>query len=228
MTLADISDHIGYPHTSTKPRRFYELYEQYFSVLADQPVTLLELGVYTGESVKVWASYFTRGRVIGGDIEDHGADLTAYPNAIFERADQRDKERLGAICAKEAPDGLDIVIDDAAHYGSWSWQSYQILFSRLKPGGLYIVEDWGTGYFDDWHDGGHFSEPTLDFSENETPNRLPSHDYGMAGLVKRLVDEAIWQGIRPSLFAKRTRPRKLEWMHVHPEFVVLKKATALS
>jgi hypothetical protein len=85
-SLADISDQIGYPHASTKPRRFYTLYDQYFADLADRPVTMLELGVYTGESVKVFASFFKRGRVIGVDIEDRGVDLSGYPNAASTRS----------------------------------------------------------------------------------------------------------------------------------------------
>jgi SAM-dependent methyltransferase len=222
-SLADISDQIGYPHASTKPRRFYTLYDQYLADLADQPVTLLELGVYTGESVKVFASFFKRGRVIGVDIEDRGVDLSGYPNAVFALGDQCSPEGLDAICSKHAPGGLDIVIDDASHYGAWSWVSYEVLFPRLKPGGLYVVEDWATGYWDDWLDGSRYQEYPALPRDGLPPKRLPSHDFGMVGLVKRFVDEAVWQGIKPMMTTPSTQPRKLEWLHVHPEFVVLRK-----
>lgn len=221
--LADIAEHMGRPHESTKPKSMYELYDQYLAGLADQPVTLLELGVYTGESVKVFASFFENGRIIGVDIEDRAADFSGYPNAVFALGDQRSAEQLDHICATHAPGGLDIVIDDASHFGAWSWHSYQILLPHLKPGGLYVVEDWGTGYFDDWLDGSRFQEFPPDPENGPIPKRLPSHDFGMAGLVKRFVDEVNWHGIRPSLTAPSTRPRKLEFMHVHPEFVVLRK-----
>ena len=221
--LADIAEHIGRPHEATKPKSMYELYERYFAELADQPVTLLELGVYTGESVKVFASFFKNGRIIGVDVEDRGADFTGYPNAAFALGDQRSAEQLDHICATYAPGGLDIVIDDASHFGAWSWQSYGILLPHLKPGGLYVVEDWGTGYFGDWLDGGLYQGFPLDLGNSPTPQRLPSHDFGMVGLVKRFVDEVNWHRIRSSLAAPETWPRKLEWMHVHPEFVVLRK-----
>jgi hypothetical protein len=222
MTLADISDQIGYPHASTKPRRFYELYDQYFADLVHRPVTLLELGVYTGESVKVFASFFTKGRVIGVDIEDRGVDLSGYPNAVFALGDQRSAEQLDAICATYAPAGLDIVIDDAAHFGAWSLRSYEILMPHVNSGGLYVVEDWATGYWDDWVDGSRYQPFPLDLQDEQLPKRLPSHDFGMVGLVKRFVDEAVWHWIKPSSTAPFTQPRRLEWMHVHPEFVVMK------
>jgi len=30
------------------------------------------------------------------------------------------------------------------------WHFFQ---HHLKPGGLYVIEDWGTGYWSDWPDG---------------------------------------------------------------------------
>jgi len=222
--LTDIAARIGRPHHSTKDAPMYALYDQYFADLVDQPVTLLELGVYTGESLKVFASFFERGTLIGVDVEDRHVDLSDYPNALFTLGDQRSAEQLDTICAAHAPGGLDIVIDDASHYGAWSWRSYEILFPHLKRGGLYIVEDWATGYWDDWLDGSRYQEFPAVPRDGEPPKRLPSHDFGMVGFVKRLVDEAVWHGIRPSINAPCTQPRKLEWMHVHPEFVALRKS----
>jgi SAM-dependent methyltransferase len=224
--LADISEQIGHPHNATKPKPLYELYDKYFEDLADRSVTLLELGVCTGESVKTFASFFRNGTIIGVDICGRGADFSGYPNVVFALGDQRSAEQLDDICATHAPGGLDIVIDDASHHGAWSWQSYSILFPHLKPGGFYVVEDWATGYWDDWPDGSRFQQFPPDLGDAQLPKRLPSHDFGMVGLVKRFVDEVAWHGIRPSLTAPCTQPRKLDFMHVHPEFVVLRKVTA--
>jgi hypothetical protein len=87
----------------------YERYDQYLSALADQPVTLLELGVYSGESLKTFASYFAKGRIVGIDITDRGADFSDFPNIAFRLCDQRDAQTLGSICSTLAPDGLDII-----------------------------------------------------------------------------------------------------------------------
>jgi SAM-dependent methyltransferase len=155
--LAEIFERIGAQHQSTKPQAFYARYDQYFAELADRPITLLELGVLAGDSAKTFASFFVNGKVIGVDIEDRGIDFSLYPNIVFAQGDQRNAEQLDGICAAHAPHGLDIVIDDASHFGWWSAQSYAILYPHLKLGGLYVVEDWATGYWDNWPDGGRFS-----------------------------------------------------------------------
>jgi hypothetical protein len=120
----------------------YELYDEYFAAIRDRPITLLELGVYLGESLKVFGTYFENGRIIGIDIEDRGIDFSSHPNVRFEIGDQRNAARLSEVCATHASDGLDIIIDDASHIGTWSLMSYNALFPHLDPGGLYMIEDW--------------------------------------------------------------------------------------
>lgn len=222
--LVEISGRIGSSHPSTKPRAIYELYEQYFAGLADRPLTLLELGVLTGDSLKVFASFFENGRIIGVDIEDRGINFLDYPNVIFARGDQRSAEQLNQICTANAPGGLDIIIDDASHIGAWSWQTYSILYPHLKPGGLYFVEDWLTGYWDDWPDGERFQEPAFEIVDRPLKH-LPSHDFGMVGFVKSLVDQTCWHE-RPGTGAPLKKAPRLEFMHVHSQAVLLKKARA--
>jgi hypothetical protein len=54
--------------------------------------------------------------------------------------------------------------------------------------------------------------------------RIPTHDFGMVGFVKYLVDEVMSSGIRASINAPLTRPNRLDLMHVHKSMVVLQKA----
>jgi len=69
-SLVDIAGSICTDADPTaKPVHFYAIYERYFCSLVDQPITLLELGVHSGKSLKVWASYFTKGTVIGIDLQ---------------------------------------------------------------------------------------------------------------------------------------------------------------
>src|SRR5688572_3541386 len=71
---------------AAKPLKVYEIYDRYFGDFSGRDVTLLGLGVYTGESLKVWASYFPQGTIIGVDIIENKADFSAYPNIVIERA----------------------------------------------------------------------------------------------------------------------------------------------
>ena len=38
------------------------------------------------------------------------------------------------------------MIDDASHLLAESRSSFESLFPRLRPGGLYIIEDWNAGH----------------------------------------------------------------------------------
>jgi hypothetical protein len=46
---------------------------------------------------------------------------------------------------------------------------------HLKPGGLFAIEDWGTGYWEAWPDG-------RAWRANEP------HHAGMVGFIKELID----------------------------------------
>lgn len=53
-----------------------------------------------------------------------------------------------------APGGFDIIIDDSSHIGEFTKTAFwHLVDSHLKPGGIYAIEDWFTGYWDDWSDG---------------------------------------------------------------------------
>jgi glucose/arabinose dehydrogenase len=58
------------------------------------------------------------------------------------------------VARKTAPEGFDIIIDDASHFVDLTKIAFWHLFdNQLKPSGLYVIEDWGTGYWSDWTDG---------------------------------------------------------------------------
>ncbi|HDM77296.1 MAG TPA: hypothetical protein ENG51_12645 [Deltaproteobacteria bacterium] len=103
-----------------------------------------------------------------------------------------------------ALEGFDIIIDDASHIGELTKIAFWHLFdNHLKPGGLYVIEDWGTGYWDDWPDGKRFNAKPKILSTvwpkvlsrlniaRKIPFKIPtsSHNYGMVGFIKDLVDE---------------------------------------
>lgn len=223
-TLVDLARELNAGSDAVeKPLKFYDIYDRYFSEFYGQPAQILELGVYTGVSLKVWASYFPTGNVVGIDERNPGPDFGAYPNIVYEVADQTDRERLHQICKTRAPNGFDIIIDDASHVGHYSATSFSALFPHLKSGGLYIIEDWGTGYYDDWPDGGHYQKINVESFDWLIPKRLPSHDFGMVGFVKSLIDDVAGDNVRPTLVSNVTRTDTIEFMHINKMFAVIKK-----
>ena len=73
---------------------------------------------------------------------------------------------MKSFCRKsqlQAPGGFDIIIDDASHIGELTKTTFWHLFDHhLKPGGLYAIEDWGTGYLDDFSDGKKIQSEVFD------------------------------------------------------------------
>jgi predicted methyltransferase len=60
-------------------------------------------------------------------------------------ANQGNSTRLREIVHTEFQESLDLVIDDASHMYALTKKSFETLFPLLRPGGLYIIEDWRGG-----------------------------------------------------------------------------------
>lgn len=207
----------------TKPLPYYRIYDRYFAPLAEQRLSILELGTYVGDSTKIFATYFRNSRLLTLDLEPRANDFSGFPNIRSLRADQTDAPTLERLCGEFAPDGLDIVVDDASHIGCHSLRSYEILFPLVKPGGFYVVEDWGTGYWPDWPDGAARRPVELADRAGGLSKRIISHDHGMVGFMKFLVDEAAGGTTQPPWIDERRRPRTVEFLHIHPGLAILKK-----
>lgn len=128
-------------------------YERYFASLRDQRVTVLEIGIggYAdpvggGASLQMWKHYFRRGVVYGLDIFDKSGIAEARVRPV--QGDQGDVAFLTEFAEAVGP--FDVIIDDGSHMNADVITSFQALFSHLKPGGLYVVEDTQTAYWPGW------------------------------------------------------------------------------
>ena len=82
----------------------------------------------------------------------------------------------------------------------------------------------GNCLWADWPDGAAFKPFIPQQSSDELERRIQTHDYGMAGFVKFLVDEVMSRGIRDLKTAPLARPDRLEFLHVYRPAVIMKKA----
>jgi demethylmacrocin O-methyltransferase len=136
---------------------------------------VLEVGVQSGGSLLLWCHLWpTIERVVGIDLVPPSGPLNS--RIQFFQADQNDTMRVDAIANDTGP--FELVVDDASHIGEASWTTFRALWPHVKPGGIYAVEDWGTGYWNHWPDGVGYA-----------PTQPPGHVAGMVGMIKRLVDE---------------------------------------
>jgi spermidine synthase len=139
------------------------------------PRRILEVGVRKGGSLLLWCALWPSVEsVVGIDIDE--LPVLPDPRITMFRADQGDTLALHRIATETGP--FDLIIDDASHIGELSWHTFEALWPHVASGGVYVVEDWGTGYRADWPDGASYS-----------PQPPPGHTAGMAAMIKRLVDE---------------------------------------
>ena len=214
--------------TDKIPNGYLERYDPILAPYVGKAITLLEIGVFKGGSLRLWRDYFPQGTIVGID--------TALPpekqfgdRIRFFQGSQTDREFLDQVATETAPEGFDIIIDDASHIASLTQISFWHLFdNHLKPGGLYVIEDWGTGYWDDWPDGKKVRPVGLaervSSLQGSQVRPLESHQFGMVGFVKQLVDE---QGAadlsRGYLHGKPGRESKFESMTITPSIVFIRK-----
>jgi|ERR1041384_591620 hypothetical protein len=239
------TDKAEHPH-------YLKNYEDFFGHLVAQPVRLLELGIKKGGSLLLWRDYFPQGVIVGLDLDPVQLDDSSGRIFTYQGA-QEDTALLDRIAQERAPDGFDVIIDDCAHIGVLARISFWHLFEHhLKSGGIYVIEDWGTGYWASWPDGvgykprGRAHSPArfrlLEFIARLQRSRpagyLPgvtkllvnakalllrrdfhSHDYGMVGFVKELIDELAMRDItHPQSGAALTQDskiRELAFWHSH-------------
>jgi hypothetical protein len=218
---------------------YLRYYDEIFSSLVDQRITLLEIGVLNGASLSLWCDYFPLGRIAGIDIRLPQNFTTGERIQMFEGS-QTDLAFLSTVAGQVAPDGFDVIIDDASHIGELTRTTFYHLFERhLKPGGYYVIEDWGTGYWQDWPDGkgikihrglisSVWSRLVQRFNFlSKVPLKLPlsSHQYGMVGFVKSLIDEVgIQDASRRRLTGNSASSSKIRRMVIFPSVVFVQKA----
>ncbi len=200
-----------------KPENYLPIYERLLEPLRFMPLALLELGILQGGSLKMWEAYFPYARIAGLDLNP--PELEIGDRVRMFAGDQADTRLLADIAGAVAPDGFDIVIDDCAHIGKLAKASFWHLFdNHLKSGGLYCIEDWGTGYWPTWPDGGRL------VVQPDSGRRIPSHDVGMVGFIKQLIDELSAPEIRESVDAPEPRASKFSEMHLYDSVCIVRKA----
>ncbi len=136
----------GLPHelAHQKPLEHLSYYEQLLEIHHPAPKRLLEIGICQGGSLALWPLLFDSVEVVGVDYNtgqiskpcrDHyqepGQSITVI-QAMMPSPD----------VVRGAP--FDFIIDDGGHGPGPAIKSFDLLWPRLSPGGLYVIEDWGT------------------------------------------------------------------------------------
>lgn len=129
---------------SSDYHNYTDIYYRFFNDKKNDVCNVLELGVLQGNSLRMWRDFFKNAKIYGIDIN---------PGCMFEA--ERIKVMIGNQIDKDLlvnlPDNFDIIIDDGGHHSSEQIKSFKYLFSKLKSGGIYVVEDVCCSYWSEFN-----------------------------------------------------------------------------
>lgn len=126
-------------HGCDKGRRhgYERVYEPILAPVREQPITLLEIGVYKGASIRAWLEYLPNATLIAVDtfqrVPPQAVSILAHPRVRWFQCDS----------TAEAPDvePVDFIIDDGCHDPAAQIATLRHFLPLLTPGGRYFVED---------------------------------------------------------------------------------------
>ena len=124
-----------------------DLYEPLFEQFQNKKVNVLEIGVWNGESMKLWHDYFVNANnIVGIDIfvrssfKEVSDWLKDYDVKLHKFNSHKDLDKLKEF-SETYQDGFDIIIDDGSHWYENQINTYKKFKNLMNPGGVYIIED---------------------------------------------------------------------------------------
>jgi hypothetical protein len=140
-------------------------YERQFAALRHETFNLLEIGVWHGDSLRLWEKYFPKATVVGIDIDPDCATHAGGRKRV-EIGSQTDAAFLADVAARYPPT---VVIDDGSHVADHVQVSFEALFPALLPGGCYVIEDMAA------HPAGSFFRGSAALDTPEYIQQLVAH-----------------------------------------------------
>ena len=129
-------------------------YEKYLPFNRYDELKIMEIGVLRGESLRTWRDYFYRSEIIGIDILPECKKYEGNRISV-EIGSQIDEDFLSEVSKKHGQ--FNMILDDGSHMTSHQIFSFEHLFNSIKSGGVYVIEDSCTSYWDDY-EGGYLKE----------------------------------------------------------------------
>lgn len=139
---------------------YTEIYARYFEPLKDKPIKFLEIGIFKGSSVKLWEDYFKQAELHFMDITLERVEYSAQ-RSKYHVANQENPQDLAKFI-HETGGQFDVIIDDGGHTMLQQIVSFIYLFPQIKSGGMYIIEDLHTSYWES-HGGGRHPRTAIAF-----------------------------------------------------------------
>lgn len=199
-------DQIGLRHKTDKASSHHgytPIYESYFSSIRKNPISILEIGVQFGNSLKMWSDYFPRATISGVDIL---SEFTPTNQRISLSVG--DQGSIGFWKIYASGKAWDIIVDDGCHVIGPQKSSFTMLWDHVNGGGFYVIEDIYT-----WWDS-HFNADIVPAGQWiwEMIASLNLHGKAYHGKPMKITNMVLneWE-------------KTIEFIHFHPGLVIFKK-----
>ncbi len=135
----DLLSRIGAQYGSEKVSSgFCTFYDLHLRAHRKRVVKVLEIGIPGGSSLYMWRDYFPRAAIHGMDL--HPVKLDALDRITTHIGNREDREALRQIVDSAGSD-FDLIVDNGGRTIAQQQISLGFLFSCLRPGGYYVVEN---------------------------------------------------------------------------------------
>jgi hypothetical protein len=153
------------PHPTHKHSSYFDVYPEVLAKYRDQPITLVEVGLFKGGSLFMWRDFLgPQARIIGVDIEPESLRWQKDGFEIYV-GDQANPEFWKNFFSQVGK--IDVLIDDGGHTNEQQIITVLKSLEWINDDGTLIVEDTHCSYRKD------FGNP---------------HRYSFINFAKRLAD----------------------------------------
>lgn len=125
------------------------IYSMVFNEYQHSATHICEIGIHEGSSLRASSAFFKSAEIHGLDI----AEMTQHETDRIKTHVVDQSSEIELIGFREAMKRkrilFDIIIDDGSHDVSHQQLTFGMLFELVKPGGLYVLEDLGSSFFNE-------------------------------------------------------------------------------
>lgn len=117
-------------------------YERMIGYMRYLPITLIEIGVGNGASLRMWREWMPKAQIYGLDTSNYEA--TGEDRIHVIQGDQKNNFDLEMLAQQSGPSH--VVVDDGSHNADDQKVTFTNLWPKLVNQGWYIIEDvFGIG-----------------------------------------------------------------------------------
>ncbi len=129
---------------------YFDIYRRTLAPYVGAPVRVLEIGVFHGGGLDQLRALLGPQAVLVGMDVDPAAEAACAGRFDVAVGDQSDPEFLRSVVERFGP--FDVIIDDGGHTMAQQITSIECLFPTVNDGGVYLVEDTHTSYWEPFQD----------------------------------------------------------------------------